>query len=102
MREALGALGAARADGGGGGERLVVTGGGTGSFELEARSGLYTEVQPGSFAVGDGQYADAGAGFARALSVLATVCSRPAPDRAVVDCGAKGVCLLYTSPSPRD
>ena len=84
----------------------VITGGGTGSFELEAASGVYTEVQPGSFVVMDGQYEAAGmsgeSGFAKALSVLTTVCSRPTPNRAVVDCGAKGIDLVAGMPDHRD
>lgn len=87
----------------------VVTGGGTGSFELEAGSGLYHEIQPGSFVVMDGQYRAAGMGegdgqsigFRTALSVLTTVCSRPSPVRAVVDAGAKGIDLVGGLPIPR-
>ena len=33
-----------------------VTGGGTGSFEYEAKSGVYTEVQPGSYVIMDVDY----------------------------------------------
>jgi len=35
----------------------VVTGGGTGTYELEAASGIYTEVQPGSYVLMDTDYA---------------------------------------------
>ena len=34
----------------------AVTGGGTGTYELEAESGLYTEVQPGSYVLMDNDY----------------------------------------------
>eukprot|EP01138_Halocafeteria_seosinensis_P016046 gb/GECG01016374.1/.p1 GENE.gb/GECG01016374.1/~~gb/GECG01016374.1/.p1 ORF type:complete len:495 (+),score=65.46 gb/GECG01016374.1/:1-1485(+) len=34
----------------------VVTGGGTGTYPLEASSGIFTEVQPGSYVVNDADY----------------------------------------------
>lgn len=34
----------------------TVTGGGTGTFTMEAASGIFTEVQPGSYSVGDADY----------------------------------------------
>jgi len=81
----------------------VVTGGGSGTYELEAASGVFTEVQPGSAVVWDRDYSDnlsadgARAGdrvFRHALRVLATVISRctalPSP-RVVLDCGLKSM-----------
>lgn len=71
----------------------VVTGGGTGTYPLEADSGLYTEVQPGSYVLMDLDYA-ANQGEAadpplrHALTVLCTVIS-VAPDHAVLDGGLK-------------
>lgn len=70
-----------------------VTGGGTGSWALEAASGLYTEVQPGSYVLMDTDYAanvaDAGTPPLRqALFGLCTVISRQ-PGRAVLDGGLK-------------
>lgn len=35
----------------------TVTGGGTGTFWMEAASGVFTEVQPGSYVLGDADYA---------------------------------------------
>jgi hypothetical protein len=35
----------------------TVTGGGTGTFEFEATSGVFTEVQPGSYIFNDTDYA---------------------------------------------
>ncbi len=37
--------------------RAIVTGGGTGTFPLEAASGVFTEVQPGSYIFNDADYA---------------------------------------------
>jgi 3-hydroxy-D-aspartate aldolase len=74
----------------------IVGGAGTGTFQLEAASGVYNELQVGSYVFMDTDYAriedEDGGRFARfehALLVLATVMSRPAPDRAVVDAGLK-------------
>jgi 3-hydroxy-D-aspartate aldolase len=73
-----------------------VTGAGTGTFEFEAESGLWTELQCGSYAFMDADYGrnlDAGGepieGFAHSLFLWTTVMSRPAPDRAVCDVGLK-------------
>jgi 3-hydroxy-D-aspartate aldolase len=74
----------------------VVTGGGTGTYPNEAASGVYTEVQPGSYVFMDADYGrnlDEGgrpvATFRQSLYVLATVMSRPTAGRAVVDVGLK-------------
>lgn len=71
----------------------VVTGGGTGTVAFDAASGVFTEVQPGSYAFMDADY---GAlewsevlTFRHALFVLGTVMSVPTPHRAVVDVGLK-------------
>jgi D-serine deaminase-like pyridoxal phosphate-dependent protein len=69
-----------------------VTGAGTGSFRFEAASGVYTELQAGSYVFMDADYKRVQgfpAEFEHALFVLATVMSRPARDRAVVDAGLK-------------
>lgn len=73
-----------------------VTGAGTGTFRFEASSGLYTELQAGSYIFMDADYARnrvRGDGpfdeFEHSLFVLTTVMSVPAPGRAVVDAGLK-------------
>jgi D-serine deaminase-like pyridoxal phosphate-dependent protein len=71
----------------------VVTGGGTGTYALEAQSNLYTEVQPGSYVLMDLDYAanqceEGEAPLAHALTVLCTVISI-SPGRAVLDGGLK-------------
>lgn len=67
----------------------VVTTGGTGTAELCAAHDVVTEVQPGSFVFMDAAYGATGVPFAPALTVHATVISRPAADRAVIDAGVK-------------
>jgi D-serine deaminase-like pyridoxal phosphate-dependent protein len=71
----------------------LVTGAGTGTYPLEAESGLYGELQPGSYVFMDRDYADneatAGAPpFEHALFVKAQVMSRGLA-HAVVDAGHK-------------
>ncbi len=70
----------------------VVTGAGTGTFAFEAVSGVYTELQAGSYIFMDADYrrvAGCPQEFEHALFVLTTVMSRPTPNRAVCDAGLK-------------
>ncbi|KAA0910116.1 DSD1 family PLP-dependent enzyme [Aquicoccus porphyridii] len=86
----------------------VVTGGGTGSYPFETGSGLYTELQCGSYAFMDADYGrirgangarlDAGE-WENALFVLASVMSHVKPGQAVVDAGLKA--MTFESGLPR-
>ncbi len=74
----------------------TVTGAGTGTYAFEAGSGLYTELQAGSYVFMDADYAknhgkDGGAfdEFQHSLFVYATVMSAPGPGRAILDAGLK-------------
>jgi D-serine deaminase-like pyridoxal phosphate-dependent protein len=68
----------------------VVTTGGTGTAEFCAAHDVVTEVQPGSFMFMDVDYRETGGvPYAPALTALATVVSRPAGDRVVIDAGLK-------------
>ena len=73
----------------------IIGGAGTGTFELEAASGIYTEIQAGSYCFMDADYArnggGASAGFQHALFVLATVMSQSRPGLAVLDAGHKAL-----------
>lgn len=71
-----------------------VTGAGTGTFPHERDSGVFNELQAGSYVFMDRDYADneRAAGdiaFEHALFVRSTVLSRPTATRAVVDAGLK-------------
>ena len=69
-----------------------VTGAGTGHLPFEAASGVYTELQAGSYPFMDADYKRVeGLEFENALFVVATVMSRPTADRAVVDAGLKAL-----------
>jgi D-serine deaminase-like pyridoxal phosphate-dependent protein len=75
----------------------IVGGAGTGTFEFEAASGVYTEIQAGSYAFMDADYArnhgGISAGFQHALFVLATVMSQARDGLGVVDVGHKAVAI---------
>jgi D-serine deaminase-like pyridoxal phosphate-dependent protein len=71
----------------------IVGGAGTGTFALEAASGVWTEIQAGSYAFMDADYArnQDPPPFRQALFVLAQVMSAPRAGVAVVDAGHKAV-----------
>ena len=78
----------------------IVGGAGTGTFIHEAASGVYTELQAGSYCFMDADYArnlnESGQPvdtFRHALFVLATVMSAARPGVAVVDAGHKAVAV---------
>ena len=76
----------------------IVGGGGTGSYYFEATSGVYNELQCGSYAFMDadygrildqnGQRIDEGE-WENALFILTSVMSHTKPDKAIVDAGLK-------------
>jgi len=86
-------------------EAQTVSGGGTGTFSIDATSGLFTENQAGSYVVMDVEYASVelqppGAPtFKNALFVLATVISNNAAGMATVDAGTK--CFAMDGPLPQ-
>jgi 3-hydroxy-D-aspartate aldolase len=70
---------------------------GAGTFEFESASGVYTELQCGSYIFMDADYGrnldHDGAptkAFEPSLFVWATVMNRPAEDHAIVDAGPQG------------
>ena len=71
-----------------------ITGAGTGSFLIERDSGVFNEIQAGSYIFMDRDYADNQRGpddlaFEHALFVRSAVLSRTEPTRAVIDAGLK-------------
>ena len=72
----------------------TLTGAGTGTWQHERDSGVYTEVQPGSYVFMDADYQKNALApdqhhFEQSLFVLATVMSAPVRERAIVDAGLK-------------
>lgn len=85
----------------------IVTGGGTGSVAFDLASGVYTEIQPGSYvfmdadygsldgdnAGGDGSTDGSGLGFEHSLLIATTVMSRAVAGQAVLDAGLKSMAV---------
>jgi D-serine deaminase-like pyridoxal phosphate-dependent protein len=72
----------------------TITGAGTGTWQIERDSGVYTELQPGSYLFMDADYgrnalAPDDHAFEQSLYVLAGVMSVPSRERAIVDAGLK-------------
>ena len=82
----------------------IVGGAGTGTFAFEAGSGVFTEVQAGSYVFMDADYArnEGAPPFRQSLFVRATVMSAARPGRAVVDAGHKAVAIDTGLPLVRD
>ncbi len=69
----------------------IVSCGGSGSYRITSLIPGVTEVQAGGAVLGDVTYTGWGAQTEPGLFILATVISRPAPERAVVDAGRKAM-----------
>jgi len=76
----------------------IIGGAGTGTFEIEAGSGIWNELQAGSYIFMDADYAKNHAPdgqpisqFQHALFVLVTAMSQPSKDKLVVDAGHKAL-----------
>jgi D-serine deaminase-like pyridoxal phosphate-dependent protein len=82
----------------------IVSAGGTGSLRHALRCDALTEIQAGGAVFGDPYYAQMpdNEGFTPALTVLTTVVSRPAYDRAVLDAGRKAVTAEFHPPLIKD
>jgi D-serine deaminase-like pyridoxal phosphate-dependent protein len=77
-----------------------VSGCGTGTHTVTGRLPWMTELQCGSYATMDAQYAAVGgADYENALTVLATIVSRPRPGMAIVDAGLKAVTPEFGDPA---
>ncbi|WP_199553915.1 alanine racemase [Sandaracinobacteroides hominis] len=77
----------------------VVTGGGTGTAPLDLASGVFTELQAGSYAFMDVQYEMAGAAFDPALFCAASVVSAQRKGLVTLNAGLKA--LASDGPAPR-
>ena len=84
-------------------EVSIMSGGGTGTFDITGSIPEMTEVQAGSYVFMDSTYRNVqgiGEKFDNALSVLATVVSRPEHDRIIVDTGLKVLTKEFGIPQP--
>lgn len=81
----------------------IVSCGGTGSYRISASIPGVTEIQAGGGCFNDRFYTEAcGVSWLEsALSIHATVTSRPTADRAIVDAGMKAMSISDGAPIPR-
>eukprot|EP01147_Barroeca_monosierra_P005618 gene5618-8948_t len=78
----------------------VISGGGTGTFVLEAEAGVHNESQPGSYVFMDADYScnlgkdgTRQSDFGHSLFIHTTIMSKPLCSRLIVDAGMKAVSL---------
>ncbi len=79
----------------------IVSGGGTGTFAMTGTIDGFDEIQAGSYVFMDTKYSEVagiGSRFQPALTVLATIISRPTADRAVLDIGRKTLGVDHGTP----
>ena len=76
----------------------VVSGGGTGTYDISGRVPGVTEIQAGSYALMDSDYASLHLPFEQAFFLLGTVVSRPDAGRCVADCGHKAATKDHGNP----
>jgi D-serine deaminase-like pyridoxal phosphate-dependent protein len=69
----------------------IVSGAGTGTYDIAGGFPGITEIEPGSYVFMDATYNKLGLPFEQALTVLTTVVSRPTDDVVVLDAGLKGI-----------
>ncbi len=69
----------------------IVTGAGTGTFDIAAENEGITEIEAGSYIYMDSSYSQLDLPFEQSLTVLATVLSRPVEERIIFDVGMKGI-----------
>lgn len=69
----------------------LVTGAGTGTYDIAAEFAEISEIQAGSYIFMDGTYQKLSLPFKQSLSVLSSVVSCPAPGVAIFDVGLKGI-----------
>jgi D-serine deaminase-like pyridoxal phosphate-dependent protein len=76
----------------------IVSGGGTGTFDVSSEAGVLNEIQAGSYALMDSRYGSLGLPFENALFCAATVLSRRSPESGVLNSGLKAMSAEYGMP----
>ncbi|MGA2664984.1 MAG: DSD1 family PLP-dependent enzyme [Nitrososphaerales archaeon] len=76
----------------------IVSAGGTNSYAGTARAEGVTEIQAGSYVFMDVMHDIEGVDFEHSFTVLSTVTSRPARERAIIDAGVKCFSEMKTMP----
>lgn len=80
----------------------IVSGGGTGTYDISGDIAGVDEIQAGSYALMDWYYGEIRPEFKQAMTILTTICSRPRPGVAIVDVGVKGVGAEFGPPKLKD
>ncbi len=80
----------------------IVSGGGTGTYDVSGVETPLTEIQAGSYVFMDHTYRAVRPEFAQALTVLSSVVSRAVPDRLVTDAGLKAMTSEFGWPQLLD
>ncbi len=84
----------------------IVSGGGTGTLDIDRQAGLFTELQAGSYVFMDSQYqavelfADVPCPFKTSLFVQSTVLSKNHAGAATIDAGLKSFAMDGPAPAP--
>jgi len=77
----------------------IVSGGGTGTYDITGAMEGITEIQAGSYVLMDTAYAKLDIPFEQAFSVLGTVLSRPRPEQCAADNGHKACSVDHGNPA---
>jgi D-serine deaminase-like pyridoxal phosphate-dependent protein len=77
----------------------IVSGGGTGTYDLTAGCAPITEIQAGSYVFMDATYANIRPEFRVSMTMLTSVVSRPEPKHIVVDAGLKTITKEFGLPT---
>ena len=77
----------------------IVSGGGSGTYDITGTMEGITEIQAGSYALMDTAYAQLDMPFEKAFSVLGTVLSRPRPEQCASDSGLKACSVDHGNPA---
>jgi D-serine deaminase-like pyridoxal phosphate-dependent protein len=78
----------------------IVSGGGTGTYDISGSHPPMTEIEAGSYVFMDSTYRKTRPEFRQALHILSTVVSRPTPERVVTDAGRKTISNDFGNPEP--
>jgi D-serine deaminase-like pyridoxal phosphate-dependent protein len=80
----------------------IVSGGGTGTYDVSGAHPPMTEIEAGSYVYMDSTYLKIRPEFEPSLTVLTSVISRPVPERIVTDAGRKAIAFDFGYPQPFD
>jgi D-serine deaminase-like pyridoxal phosphate-dependent protein len=80
----------------------IVSGGGTGTYDVTGTCPPVTEIEAGSYVFMDSTYLESRPEFEAALTILSTITSRPSPGRVIVDVGKKSLTTEFGLPQVHD